>query len=179
MAQEITARNQSSLSASPPNTTTPSVTAEQPRAFWAGFIIYAVSFFVPAVAVMIPGTSSLSGWFCAYFPLSRPLEFISGSQETGPHSGPTEMLALFGSGMINVFFLFAVHLILSNRPRPVVLFSLKVLILMSFPFCWVVFHHEKMYPLWGYFLWIAGMLLVLFKSKGQASHASAATPRTP
>jgi hypothetical protein len=168
MAQEKTLRNQTSLSASVPNPTTSPVTTEQPKVFWVGLIIYLISFFIPAVASTIPNTSSLSGWFCAYYSLFRPLQFLSGSQGTGRHSGPPEMLSLFGSGMINVFFFFALHLILSDRPRPVVLFSLKVLIVMSLPLCWVVFHYEKMYPLWGYFLWIVGMLLVLFKSKSPA-----------
>jgi hypothetical protein len=36
--------------------------------------------------------------------------------------------------------------------------------LLMIPCCWVVFHDEKLYPREGHFVWIIGMLLVLFSS---------------
>ena len=120
------------------------------------------------------------GYFCAFFSLWTALsELMSRLHGSYTIMGLTENIALFGSGTINILFLIALYLILSTRSRPVMLFFLKAFILVLFPLCWVVFHYEKMYPFWGYFLWTIGMLLVLFKSRGQVAHASATAPRMP
>ncbi len=42
---------------------------------------------------------------------------------------------------------------------------MRVVVLAVIPFSWGVFYYEDLYPREGYFLWIFGMLLVLFSAK--------------
>ncbi len=39
---------------------------------------------------------------------------------------------------------------------------LRIVVILMIPFCWVVFHYESLHPREGHFVWIIGMLLVLF-----------------
>ena len=74
-----------------------------------------------------------------------------------------ERASLFFSGLINPLFLESVILVLVKPSRQLVLIA-KVLFLLMMPFCWITFHYEGLHPREGYFLWILGMLLVLFSS---------------
>jgi hypothetical protein len=74
-----------------------------------------------------------------------------------------ESTSLFVSGLINLVFLAIVILMLVKPSHRLVLIA-KVALLLMAPFCWVVFHYEGLYPREGYFLWIFGMLLVLFST---------------
>jgi len=39
---------------------------------------------------------------------------------------------------------------------------LRIVVLLMMPFCWVVFHDHESYPREGHFLWLFGMVLVVF-----------------
>ena len=44
--------------------------------------------------------------------------------------------------------------------------SMMYFTFFMFPFCWIVFHFDHLYPREGYFLWTAGMtLMLLYKPK--------------
>ena len=67
-------------------------------------------------------------------------------------------------GWINPIFLITMILMLVDKtPRLTTIFRYIVLLLV--PLCWVALIYRDVYPREGYFLWTAGILLVLF-SKG-------------
>src|ERR1700722_7374343 len=138
----------------------------QPKVFWIGLTIYLVSFLVPAVGGAAVLSGPALGFYCAFYSLFLAAgEIISMAHRDATIFGDTETLSLLASGLINILFLIAASMFLfgrSNRTHPVVL---KFLVPLLFPFCWVVFHYEKLYPLFGYFLWMIGILMVLFSVK--------------
>jgi hypothetical protein len=75
---------------------------------------------------------------------------------------PVAIFALFASGMINVFFVAATVVILDGGSQRPVGMLFKSLVIMMLPFCGVVFRSENFYPIFDYYLWTLGMLLVLF-----------------
>jgi len=50
---------------------------------------------------------------------------------------------------------------------------LRAIIPLMIPFCWVVFHYQHLIPREGHFLWIVGMLLVLYSAKVATDSARA------
>ena len=77
---------------------------------------------------------------------------------------PVLAISLPISGLINPLFLLTVAFMEFKpfvRPRAI----LRIVLLLLFPVCWVVFFHDELHPREGYFLWIAGMLLVLFSNE--------------
>jgi hypothetical protein len=48
---------------------------------------------------------------------------------------------------------------------------------MMIPFCWIVFHYENLSPRLGHFLWILGMLLVLFANKISTDRVPSSNPQ--
>ncbi|MGC2419987.1 MAG: hypothetical protein WA434_19755 [Candidatus Acidiferrales bacterium] len=75
--------------------------------------------------------------------------------------GFVEHLSLFMSGCVNPVFLVAAALGFSGgHQRSMAV--LRIVVILMIPFCWIVFHYESMYPREGHFVWIIGMLLVLF-----------------
>jgi hypothetical protein len=76
--------------------------------------------------------------------------------------GRTEGFALVAVGMINVVFLAGAARRLFGEPHRIEIIVSRYLILLLFPFCWVVFHDEELHFLPGFLLWIIGMLLVMF-----------------
>jgi hypothetical protein len=64
-------------------------------------------------------------------------------------------------GLINLIFLVTMILMLVDRtPRLSTIFRFVVLLFV--PLCWVALIYRDVYPREGYFLWTAGILLVVF-----------------
>jgi hypothetical protein len=128
----------------------------QRKILWAGMLVYAVSF----VLVAVGGGGLFAGapgFACAVEAISAPLHL----SDIGILA--FENISLHISGLINPVFLATVILMLVKPSHRLVLIA-KVALLLMAPFCWVVFHYEGLYPREGYFLWIFGMLLVLFST---------------
>jgi|HubBroStandDraft_1064217.scaffolds.fasta_scaffold11334_1 hypothetical protein len=128
----------------------------QRKILWAGMLVYTVSLFLVAV-----GGGGLyagaRGYDCAVNAVLMPFHL------SGFGISALESTSLFVSGLINLVFLAIVILMLVKPSHRLVLIA-KVALLLMAPFCWVVFHYENLYPREGYFLWIWGMLLVLFST---------------
>jgi hypothetical protein len=121
---------------------------------WIGLSLYALSFFLVAVKDSSFGIT-MRGYECA-------LNTFVGPWEPDAHSyGRFSFLSLLISGWINPVFLTSAIFILLSRMQPLVAVS-RILVVLMIPFCAVVFHYEGVYPREGNFVWIVGMLLVLF-----------------
>jgi hypothetical protein len=130
--------------------------------FWIGLFLYVVSFFLPSIAGPVVRSGPARGYHCAFFSLLLPLDPNSFARDQVLFKGGlVEHLSLFISGCINPVFLSAAALGFSGR-RQLSMAVLRILVILMMPFCWIVFHYESLYPREGYFVWIIGMLLVLF-----------------
>jgi len=118
--------------------------------------IYFLSFFLFAVKDSVPGSHPLPGYLCAYVSLFSPFHDTSIF-----HGRQFEPFSLFLSGLANPLFLIVAAFGCYQRGKRRSISALTLL-LMTVPFPWIVFHYESMQPREGYFLWIAGMALVLF-----------------
>src|ERR1700686_5520920 len=122
--------------------------------FWLGLLLYAASFilsFVGGRGVYTPKPPS--GADCAFDWFFFPWIYVHFHSMT---------IAI--SGWINRFFFLAVLLQVIGKTLELTRILRNVIRLM-FPFCWIVFLHQHVHPRGGYFLWIGGMLLVLFSSQ--------------
>ena len=136
-----------------------------------GLALYVGSFFAPAIAgsaVTPPGWAP--GYICAFCAFVMPLQGLGffGSDRL-------EFLSMLVSGWINPIFIVAMILALrwaDKRPFAV----LRIAVLAMIPFCWIVYYKERSYPREGHFLWILGMLLILF-SQRRTAKLSEARPR--
>jgi hypothetical protein len=126
----------------------------QRKILLVGMLVYAVSFSLVAVGGggLFAGAR---GYQCAVESISMSLHL------SGLGIPVFENVSVHISGLINPIFLATVILMLVKPCHRLVLIA-KVALLLMAPFCWVVFHYEDLYPREGYFLWILGMLLVLF-----------------
>ena len=124
---------------------------------WIGLAMYAVSF----VLVAVGGPDWMRGWTCAYLALSFPLSAL---RDPALHPNLLFFLPLLVSGWINVLFLVALILRASRR-QAWALALLRVIILLMIPGCWLVFLETLRPPREGHFVWIIGMLLVLFSDE--------------
>jgi hypothetical protein len=78
---------------------------------------------------------------------------------------PVLAISLPISGLINPFFLItAAYAELKPSTRTTAI--LKVIVVLMFSACWMVFYHDQLRPREGYFVWLLGMLLVLLSSQG-------------
>lgn len=134
--------------------------------FWSGFLLYVVAFFLPAVYET--GSAPLHGYYCALVTLVQVWTREGGALL---HEEPLNYVSLVISGWINPLFLISVILIPIRKAQRA-LGILRIIILLMLPICWIVFHNVKVRPREGYFLWVIGMLLVLFSNKFRpAAHA--------
>jgi peptidoglycan/LPS O-acetylase OafA/YrhL len=149
------------------------VTTRSPRRdvlFWIGISIYAGSFLLVDVVGNGPGRGYVSAWVSLVLPWSGNPFGHQGIFE----NKPAEYFALLLSGWINPVFLLTLFCIRRKRPRRLINI-LRMAILLMIPCCWVVFHHEGFYPREGHFLWILGMLLVLFANEASELSIANAT----
>ena len=120
--------------------------------------LYGASFFLSAV-LDSPGSSIASpipGYICAYMTLLFPWT------RDGVRSGqdhPLQYVAMLLSGWINPMFLITMGFLLKKRN---VGETMRIVLLLMVPACWLVFSEVHMRPTYGYFLWTAAMLLALF-----------------
>jgi hypothetical protein len=139
--------------------------AAQERMFGIGLLIYGISFCLVAVGETksSPGNQPLFGFACASMALIYPvIEARAALLHNVPIVLPLPVyVSLLISGWINPLFMTAVFLDLTNHLRAVRI--LRFVVLSLIPSSWfVIFLFLRAYPREGHFLWIIGMLLVLF-----------------
>lgn len=128
---------------------------------WVGVGIYALSFSLVAGAERWPGRELMRGYWAAVVSVWVPLVYNPFRSAWLFDSRKFAYVALLISGWINPLFLVTLALALLRRHRLTVS-VLRIILLLMFPFCWVEFAFSNFYPREGYFLWLLGMLLVLF-----------------
>jgi hypothetical protein len=128
----------------------------QNRLVWLGLLIYVTSFFLTAVVGRGFSFVSVRGYDCAYVSLVAPWG-------EDYRNSLARAVSLEISGLINLVFWAAAVLILRGTHRRLVR-ALRIAILLMIPFSWIVFYVEQLNPREGYFLWIAGMMLILFST---------------
>ena len=125
-----------------------------------GLALYVGAFFLIAAHDADSSFSARGypGWFCALITLRNPwghegLDLLRQSRLV--------YFSLLFSGWINPLFLI---LLLAQlvKPKGRLAFVLRILLLLMFPACWIVFISMGLRPREGYFLWTAAMLLVMF-----------------
>ena len=130
---------------------------QRDNGFWLGLLLYAASFFLVAVVSGLDSAETERGYTCA----GISLEFGWVFAKSLLHPSAPVLIRLFPivvAGLINpVFLLFTI------RPNKI----LRACLLSMIPFSWVVFYFwdGRLYPREGHFLWLAGMLLVLFSCR--------------
>ena len=132
------------------------------------FLLYVASFasfwgFLSAVkeASAAPTDTGVPGYLCAYITLQWPWTADGGRTL---HQEPVKYFGMLLSGWINPVFLITFVLLLI-KPSSRLGGVLRVLLLLMFVACWVVFYKQHLRPQAGYFLWTAAMLLALFAYK--------------
>src|SRR5262245_54589006 len=126
-------------------------------------VLFVGSFFLIAVreANATQAGSGMRGYTCAY------VAFLSPWGSDGLRmlrEGPMDYFSVLFSGWINPVFLITA-LVLFIRPDGRLAGTLRIIVLVMFLACWIVFYKEHLHPQAGYFLWTGAMLLVLFSSK--------------
>src|SRR5258708_16745788 len=142
--------------------------------FWmvvcVGLVVYGGAFFLQAVGDL-QSAGGVRGYICAEITLVTPW----GHDGWGVlHDYPVRYLCLLISGWINPVFVITTVLLLIKRALKLA-GVLRIILLMMIPFCWAVFHYEHLRPRIGHFLWILGMLLVLFANKFRPAPGRQAT----
>jgi hypothetical protein len=150
--------------------------SRQLKTFWIGLLIYAVSFLLVAVVIEFPASQRIGGYVCALVSLASPIDWPLHEKDGIFEHRKFEYFSMIISGLINPVFLVFVSLILAGRKLWVSNF-LRVIVPLMIPFCWVVFSYEHLLPREGHFLWIVGIVLVLFSAK--STRASLVRHREP
>ena len=134
----------------------------QSKVFGLGIAMYVTSFFLPALAgpVVTSPSGFARGYNCAWTAFVMPLGGFDG-YFAYRH---LEYFSLLASGWINPIFVLVTVLALMGRGEQLIA-TLRIAVLLMIPFCWIVYFDENSYPREGHFLWIAGMLMVLFSIK--------------
>jgi len=128
--------------------------------FWGGIILYLCSFSLPAI--MEVDTSIVRpGYDCALMSI-----LVVGMIPDLFRFGYSllhcvlETAAIILVAPINLVLL--LYAIASPfRPADRTVHVSRILIPLSIPFSWVIFHYEDYRPVEGHFLWVLGVLLVL------------------
>jgi hypothetical protein len=138
--------------------------------------MYGVSFLLVALAETSasPGTQSFFGFFCASFAFCYP--WVEARDvlfhNVPPLFGPLAYASLLVAGWINPVFLLVACLDLTNA-RLRLASILRMVILGMIPFAWFfAFYEIRTYPREGHFLWLLGMLLVMYPQQFSPNVAS-------
>ena len=146
------------------------------KVFWVGMFLYGISFCLVALGEtkFSPGNQPLFGFACAFMALILPFMH---AQDALLHHVPFAFPAwvyiyILVCGWINpVFIVTAVLYLVGSHSRAVAI--LRIVVVSMVPFTWIFsFYYLRTYPREGYFLWIIGMLLVLFSEQIGASFNS-------
>lgn len=139
------------------------------KVFWLGMFIYGISFCLVALGEtkLSPGNDPLFGFACAFMAFILPFMH---AQDALSHNVPLALPAwvyiyILICGWINpIFIVSAVLYLIGRYSRAVAI--LRTILLSMIPFtCIFAFYYLRTYPREGYFLWIIGMLLVLFSEQ--------------
>ncbi len=140
------------------------------------FLLFAASFRLTGVreAGASPSDKGIPGYLCAYTTLVAP--WGADGMRMLRH-GPVEYFAVLFSGWINPLFIITLILLVIN-PNNRLGGVLRIVVIIMFAACWIVFFNEHLHPRAGYFLWTAAMVVALFAGKlfpasrdaGQTSH---------
>lgn len=127
-----------------------------------GLCVFVVAFFLPAVRAGSPGSEAVvfPGWKCASVALTETVALVG---KSGVEKPSFEVLLVIFSGWINplVLLLF----VLSFWPTLLAVRRvLAVIVLLCMAATWTFFAVQKVTPLMGHFVWIAGALLVLLSA---------------
>jgi hypothetical protein len=138
--------------------------------FWLGFLIYVASFWLtaivgpgvftpkpPSVATLVIESLLIPLSYVRQYSLSVLLEDLA-----------FKNVSFASVGWINPIFLFTMILMLVDR-TPSLSTILRCTVLLLVPLCWIALIYRNVYPREGYFLWTAGILLVLFSRGLSAS----------
>jgi hypothetical protein len=129
--------------------------------FGIGLLLYVLSFFL--IAAVSKGIEfGLYGYECAYM---APTSAIAGTpfSHGDDYTPPLPYLSIVAAGLINpVFVVYVTFAFLGRKPQAMKV--LRYVLVAMIPFCWIAFRFLEIYPREGYFVWVAGMLLVLFSS---------------
>ena len=131
--------------------------------FCFGLLLYILSFFLFATRDSTGGLSGrLLGYECAYL---GPEAVITNTpfSHGDRYEPPLPYLAIFVAGLINPVFLVYVTLAFLGR-KPKAMKVLRYVLVAMIPSCWLAFHFLEIYPREGHFVWVGGMLLVLFSN---------------
>jgi hypothetical protein len=146
------------------------------KIFWWGMFIYAVSFCLVALGETksSPGNDPLPGFACAFMALILPFMH---AQDALLHHIPFPFPAwvyiyILICGWVNpVFIVAAVLYLIGGHSRAVAI--LRIVVLLMIPVTWIfAFYYLRTYPREGYFLWIIGMVMVLFSEEIARSFSS-------
>jgi hypothetical protein len=131
-------------------------------------LIFAASFFLPAIWIPHVTSHTTTGYWCAYVTLVSPWTADGLKDLT---SAPLQYFAILLSGWINPLFL--IGMLLSRREKTRKLSRiLRTVVLCLFPACWIVFATEHVYPFVAYFIWTAAMITALFSGSFSAGKLS-------
>jgi hypothetical protein len=127
-------------------------------------IVFAISFFLPAIWIshVIPRTAN--GYWCAWVTLVSP--WTADGLKDLP-TAPVKYFSILLSGWINPLFLISVVLSRKKSARKLSR-TLRTIALVLMPVCWIVFYTQGVYPFIGYFIWTAAMIAALFSSSFSA-----------
>jgi hypothetical protein len=124
-----------------------------------GLCIFAAAFFLPACRLGAPGPGEVvfPGWKCASVALSETMSLFGKSVSGAP---PFQALLVVMSGWINPLI---VLVLLASFSRRLLMARrvMGVVVLVCMAATWTFFAQQKLVPLLGHFLWIAGALLIL------------------
>jgi hypothetical protein len=124
-----------------------------------GLCIFVAAFFLPACRLGAPGPGEVvfPGWKCASLALSETMSLFGKSVSGAP---PFQALLVVMSGWINPLTVlvlltsFSRRLLIARRVMGIVIF-------ICMAATWTFFVQQKLSPLAGHVLWIAGALAVL------------------
>jgi hypothetical protein len=145
----------------------------QALVLWLGAALYTLSFFLYAVGAfptMIvtkapdpSGPGPFRGWSCAYMTLVLPVVWHP-LRPGGYFPIFQELPWLWGamliSGWINPLVMVTLYYLTRDRLRIVGI--LRVVLILMIPCCVIVFTVFQVRPLAGFFLWIGGMVIMLW-----------------
>ncbi len=130
------------------------------RILLVALIVFAISFFLPAIWVPRVTPPTATGYWCAYVTLASPWT-SDGLRDL--RSEPVQYFAILLSGWINPLFL--ITMVLAQRAKAKKLArGLRTVVLFLLPACLVVFFKEHVYPFVGYFIWTAAIIVALFSA---------------
>lgn len=123
-------------------------------------VLFVGSFFVTAVndAAGSSSATGIPGYLCAYFTLIFPWT-REGLRSLQEH--PLMYIAMLVSGWINPLFLITIFLLVKKSTRHLGE-TLRIVLFLMFPACWIILFEVRMRAHVGYFLWSAAMVLAVF-----------------